>query len=197
MVLEYSELGLKERYQLMAQTAVPRPIAWIVTEAEGVVNIAPFSYFTPLSSNPPTLVVSIGHKPDGTPKDTLSNIRQERCCTICMVKPEQMRQMHFSSKVLDHAVSEAEEFHIPLRKVAENFPPMVDGSPVAFFSEFYEEVELRGSKTVPLILSVTKQYIDDECIKDAEEFYLQCDLLARIGREYGRIGMTFPAPEIP
>ena len=35
---------INEQYKLMAQTIIPRPIAWVVTEDEGVINIAPFSY---------------------------------------------------------------------------------------------------------------------------------------------------------
>jgi len=67
---------VNESYKLMAQTIIPRPIAWVVTEDEGVVNIAPFSYFIGLSSDPATVLISVGHKPDGSPKDTLANIRE-------------------------------------------------------------------------------------------------------------------------
>jgi len=71
MLINFKEKTAAERYHLMANTVIPRPIAWIATQGE-VLNIAPFSYFTPLSSEPATLIVSIGHRADGTPKDTLS-----------------------------------------------------------------------------------------------------------------------------
>jgi flavin reductase (DIM6/NTAB) family NADH-FMN oxidoreductase RutF len=51
MFIHFEERSTSERYHLMSNTVIPRPIAWVVTEGE-VVNIAPFSYFTPLSSEP-------------------------------------------------------------------------------------------------------------------------------------------------
>jgi len=71
MLIDFREKSKSERYHLISNSVVPRPIAWIATESKcNTLNIAPFSYFTPLSSNPPTLLVSIGHRGDGRPKDT-------------------------------------------------------------------------------------------------------------------------------
>ena len=87
MIFDLSkDTKLNENYKLMAQTILPRPIAWVVTEDNGVVNIAPFSYFIGLSSEPASVLISVGHKEDGTPKDTLANIRKNRKCTICIVR---------------------------------------------------------------------------------------------------------------
>ncbi len=197
MRLKYEDLDQSARYALMSQTVVPRPIAWIVTEDNGVINLAPFSYFTPLSSNPPVFMVSIGHKRNGHPKDTLANIRKNKVCTICMVKYDHMSKMHFTSKMLDHSVSESKVFNIPTERVLDAFPPMVEGTPSAFFCTLYQEIELLGSKTVPLIVKVESQYLDEECIKDPENFTLKCDLLASTGKKYARIGIDMEPPSIP
>ena len=83
MIFDLSkDTKLNENYKLMAQTILPRPIAWVVTEDNGVVNIAPFSYFIGLSSEPASVLISVGHKADGTPKDTLANLRKHKKCTI-------------------------------------------------------------------------------------------------------------------
>ncbi len=75
MILDFSTLTESKKYITMSNTIFPRPIAWISTEDNGVVNLAPFSYFAPLSSEPPLVIVSIANK-EGTaePKDTLANI---------------------------------------------------------------------------------------------------------------------------
>ncbi|WP_197465918.1 flavin reductase family protein, partial [Vibrio sp. HI00D65] len=39
-------------------------------------NLAPFSYFTPVSSNPPLLMLSVGKKPSGEIKDTTRNAHE-------------------------------------------------------------------------------------------------------------------------
>jgi flavin reductase (DIM6/NTAB) family NADH-FMN oxidoreductase RutF len=115
---------LNENYKLMAQTILPRPIAWVVTEDNGVVNIAPFSYFIGLSSEPASVLISVGHKADGTPKDTLANIRKNQKCTICMVEEKDLEKMHFSSKGLEKDESEAEQFDIETEVMVEGYPPM-------------------------------------------------------------------------
>jgi flavin reductase (DIM6/NTAB) family NADH-FMN oxidoreductase RutF len=198
MEIDYHEINASERYKLMAQSVVPRPIAWIVSENEnGTFNIAPFSYFTPLSSYPPTLIVSVGHRPDGTPKDTLANLRRSGRCTLCLAAPEQVEPMHFSSKALAAGESEAERFGIVLTEGREGFPFRIDGSPTAFYCRLHSEVPLEGSKTIPLILEIEGQYLDERCILDEERLHLDCDLLARVGPEYRKLGERIPAPEIP
>ncbi len=197
MQFDYGKIKASDRYKLMAQSVVPRPIAWIVTEEEGVLNLAPFSYFTPLSSEPPTLIVSVGHRPDGTPKDTLANLRKTGRCTLCLVSPDLLEPMHYSSKALEHGVSEAEHFQIPMIETFENYPPMVQGAPSAFACRLLQEVELVGSPTRPLILKIERQYLDDRCIIDAERLRLDCALLARVGASYAQLGTSIDAPEIP
>jgi len=63
-------------YKIVAGAVVPRPIGLISTAAaDGHFNVAPFSFFNVLSSDPPYLAVSMSkHVPDGRPKDTLRNI---------------------------------------------------------------------------------------------------------------------------
>ena len=52
MILDYKDIDDLNRYKIMSGTVIPRPIAWIVTDDDGVLNAAPFSYFIPISSNP-------------------------------------------------------------------------------------------------------------------------------------------------
>ncbi len=197
MLFDYRFTTPSENYKLMSQTLIPRPIAWIVTQYDEVTNIAPFSYFTGLSSKPPTLIVSIGHKSDGSPKDTLLNIRKTKKCTICMVLPEHLQQMHFSSKELSHAQSEADEFGISLKNIVEGFPPAVEDSPSIFFCELYREIEMEESKTVPLILEIKKEFVDDRYILDPKELIIEYKPLARVGKSYRLLGKSLDTPELP
>jgi flavin reductase (DIM6/NTAB) family NADH-FMN oxidoreductase RutF len=198
MIINYKEKELTQRYMLMAQTIIPRPIAWIVTQdKDNNLNIAPFSYFMGLSSNPPTMVVSIGHKKDLTPKDTLKNIRDTKKLTICMVDENHLQKMHFSSKELDFNISEAKLFDIDTKKVLEDFPPMVEGVKSAFFCELYQEIELKDSKTIPLIVEIKHQYIDDSCISDEKNYTLNFDFIARVGKSYAKIAQEITPPIIP
>jgi flavin reductase (DIM6/NTAB) family NADH-FMN oxidoreductase RutF len=197
MQLDLKESALKGKiYKLMSQSVIPRPIAWIVTEDEGVVNIAPFSYFIPLSSDPATLLVSIGHKPDGIPKDTLANLRKHGKCTICMVEEKDLEKMHYSSKGLAREESEAEHFNIETVCVSEKFPPMVKDAPVAFFCSYREEIAL-GGKTIPVILDLEEMYLRDDVVLDKESLDLHYDPVARVGKSYAFLSKEVEAPQIP
>jgi len=196
MLVDYNDKELTQKYQLMAQTIIPRPIAWIVTKNNGVINVAPFSYFMGLSSEPATMMVSVGHKSDGTQKDTLKNIRETKKCTICMVDEQMLEKMHFSSKEMPSSQSEADEFDIDLEDIIDDFTPMIKGVKSAFFCEFYQEMELKGSKTIPLVLEIKHQYISDEIIVDKEKIVLDYEPVARVGKSYALLGKKITPPTI-
>ncbi len=198
MVVNYEDKKLTQRYQLMAQTIIPRPIGWILTQNdEGVLNVAPFSYFMGLSSEPATMVVSIGHKSDGTPKDTLKNIRNNKLCTICMVDESSMQKMHFSSKEIPSHESEAVMFEIETQQIMDGFPPIIKDTPSAFFCTLYQEIDLANSKTIPLIVEIQYQYIDEKIIKNKEKLVLEYDPLLRVGKSYATLGEKITPPQIP
>lgn len=72
--IEAAGLPAREAYQLMIDLVAPRPIAWVSTcDDEGRRNLAPFSYYQGVCSQPPMIVLSIAWR-DGRPKDTLRNI---------------------------------------------------------------------------------------------------------------------------
>ena len=57
MLLDFSALRPRDAYAWMISTILPRPIAWVSTiSAEGKTNLAPFSFFQGVTSNPPTLL---------------------------------------------------------------------------------------------------------------------------------------------
>ena len=193
----HKDKTVNETYKLMAQTIIPRPIAWVVTEDEGVVNIAPFSYFIGLSSDPASVLISVGHKADGTPKDTLANIRKHQKCTICMVQQNDLEKMHLSSKGLDKEVSEAEMFNIETVSLRDGYPPMIKGVPSAYFCELNQEIDLGGGSTIPLVLNVKQIFVDDEVIVDKERLTIAFKPVARIGKSYAFLGEEIDAPNIP
>ncbi|MCE2142441.1 flavin reductase family protein, partial [Streptococcus thermophilus] len=53
------ELDEKTVYKLLSGSIVPRPIAWVTSQnSDGLVNVAPFSFFNVASANPPLLSIS-------------------------------------------------------------------------------------------------------------------------------------------
>lgn len=77
-------------YKLLIGSVVPRPIAFVSTiSPEGAFNVAPFSFFTVASSNPPVLVFTVGNRATPDPrKDTLRNITTAREFVVNVVSEE-------------------------------------------------------------------------------------------------------------
>ncbi|WP_321315417.1 flavin reductase family protein [Halarcobacter sp.] len=178
MILDYADVNDLNRYKIMSDTVVPRPIAWIITEDDGVINAAPFSYFVPLSSNPPVVIVSIGKKDDGSPKDTLFNIRKHKKATICFVNKDNCDDVKNCAMPLMKEESEIKAYEIDVQKPLDDFPPMITSTQTALFCEFYKEVELPG-KTTPIILEIKKQFIEDGRLD--ERSHVHVDNVGRSG----------------
>lgn len=178
MIVDYKDVNDLNRYKMMSDTVVPRPIAWIVTEDNGIINAAPFSYFVPLSSNPPVVIVSIGKKEDGTAKDTLHNILKHKKATICFVNKNSCEEVKNCAMPLDKNESEVETYNIDVQKVLEDFPAMIASTQTALFCEFYKTVDLPG-KTTPVILEVKKQFIEEGRLD--EKSHVHVDNVGRSG----------------
>ncbi|MCM3732716.1 flavin reductase family protein [Fictibacillus nanhaiensis] len=104
MQFDPKELAEKDVYKLLIGSVVPRPIAWVSTiSTEGVVNLAPFSFFNVASRNPPMLCISIGPgvgEREGTEKDTLVNIRNQKEFVINVVPSSLGNEMQKTSENL-------------------------------------------------------------------------------------------------
>ena len=75
--VDFARITTSEAYKLQIGSIVPRPIAWVSSvSSAGSTNLAPFSYFNGICSNPPALLFCPVNHSDGREKDTLRNIRE-------------------------------------------------------------------------------------------------------------------------
>lgn len=66
MIFDFNLFSAAERYHFMTQSIIPRPIAWVLTKAENeTYNLAPFSYFNAVSSQPACVMFSLSTKANG------------------------------------------------------------------------------------------------------------------------------------
>jgi flavin reductase (DIM6/NTAB) family NADH-FMN oxidoreductase RutF len=107
MKIKLDELSDKQTYFAMTQTIMPRPIAWVLSEnADGSLNLAPYSYFNAVCTDPPLVVVSINLQDDGSEKDTLRNIRERSQFVIHIASDNQLDVLNQSSATLPPGESE-------------------------------------------------------------------------------------------
>lgn len=101
----------KDLHQFIIGSISPRPIALVSSiSEEGKMNLAPYSFFNAISSNPPMLAFSSNLKPGNSKeKDTLLNIKSTQNCVVNIVNYNILRQMSLTSIAFDHGVSEFEK----------------------------------------------------------------------------------------
>lgn len=91
--IDPAELHGREPYFLLTSLVVPRPIAWVSTiSEEGVLNLAPHSYFNVISSAPPII-----HFTSTRVKDTLRNIRATGEFVVNIVSLDLVEAMNLSA----------------------------------------------------------------------------------------------------
>ena len=107
LALDFSQLSQPEIYKLLIGAIVPRPIAFVSTvNAEGVGNLAPFSFFNAVSSDPPCLMISIARKSTGEKKDTLKNIEETGTFVVNCVSEWMAEPMNQASADYPYGVDE-------------------------------------------------------------------------------------------
>ncbi len=124
---------------------VPRPIGWISTvDADGAVNLAPFSFFNMLSYNPPYVLFSSGMHPDSAHKDTVRNVEQTGEFVYNMATWEQREAMNASALIVERGVDELAAAGLEALPSSLVRPPRVKGAPVHFECRHYRTLDLPG-----------------------------------------------------
>ncbi len=186
-----SEIPYRDRYNLLINSVVPRPIAWVSSiSAAGQPNLAPFSFFNCVCGNPPLLAFAPGLRAPGhsasshgEPKDTLRNVRETKEFVISVVTYDLREQMNATSGDYDATVNEFELAKVtphPSRVVR---PARVAESPVSFECKLYQILDFNpeptgGSLVIGEIVSI---YIDDALLKDGKLDRNALDLIGRMG----------------
>ncbi len=137
-----ADLTGTERYKLLIGSVVPRPIGWIGTvDADGVRNLAPYSFFNVVAGTPPTVVFSAGRRGDAA-KDTLANVLATGEFTVNVVDEDLAEAMNLTSGEYGPEVDEAAMAGIEMAPGAVVAAPQVTASPVRLECRLVRTVEL-------------------------------------------------------
>lgn len=167
----------------------PRPIGWVTTlDRNGVVNLAPYSFFNAVSSDPPMVFFGANgaHEADGGEKDSLRNVRETGEFVCNLVTWELRHQMNDTATPAPHGIDEMKEIGIaqlPSRLVK---PPRVAASPAHLECKLHQLVELppdprNGKRNVMVIGHVVGIHIDDAFIVNGRFDTARAQPVARLG----------------
>jgi flavin reductase (DIM6/NTAB) family NADH-FMN oxidoreductase RutF len=185
MILDLSQLKPAQVYFHMIQTLVPRPIAWVLSEIEqDRYNLAPFSYFNAVCSDPPLIMLSVGKKPDGSFKDTRVNIEQRRDFVVHIVHREMLQDLNQSSATLAADVSELDQLGIETTAFEGSRLPRIEACRIACACECYDIHELGNTPQSIIYGRVRHIYIDDDItsINEKGRLKVHADRLEPISR---------------
>ena len=122
-----------DNYKLLTNLVVPRPIAWVSTRsASGVINLAPYSFFNAIGSEPLYVMVSVGLNEHGEPKDTAKNIASSGEFVVNMVTEDLFAAMNISAADFPPDQSESEAAQLQTAASVHIRTPRVALSSVSF-----------------------------------------------------------------
>jgi len=194
--LDPKVLGTADSYKILIGSIVPRPIAWVSTvDSHGRTNLAPFSFFNGVSSNPPALMISIARKPDGSKKDTLNNVEKTGEFVVNIPSLPLAEKLNLTSKALPPDESEfdlAELTEVPSQKVK---PPRVGETLIQMECTLLSTTEVgsgaAGSSTV-IIGEVVQFHLDPSVYENGKINLSALQPFGRLaGADYCELGRVF------
>ncbi len=196
MQFNTAETDEKLLYKLLTGTIIPRPIGWISTiDANGINNLAPFSYFNMVSSDPPCVMFST-RRDDNKNKDTLNNVLQNNEFVVNLVTLDIVEKMNTTAASVGSEIDEFELANLtPIDSVMVK-PYRVKESLVHFecvkIHHFFINNESSGGACV-VIGKIKTIHIDDSIL--LENNYIDLEKykpIARLaGSNYSTLGEIF------
>jgi flavin reductase (DIM6/NTAB) family NADH-FMN oxidoreductase RutF len=187
MEINPETLPHQSTYKILTGSVLPRPIGWISSiDLSGRPNLAPFSFFNVVCSNPPTvLFCPLIRGIDGRKKDTLNNVRATKEFVVNIVTEALLPAMNASSVEAPAGFNEFEFAGLTLANSVTVKPPRVAESPIHFECEVREIIDINdapggGSIVIGTILHI---HVDDNILIGQDKINLTA--LQPIGRLAG------------
>lgn len=148
MGINPQDLQPHDLYKLLTGSIVPRPIAWVSTQdSEGKLNLAPYSFFTAVCAEPPTVIFCPGYRySDDGQKDTYHNVQATGEYVINFTNEATAEAMNITAV---EAPSDVDEFEragltpVPSKIVS---VPRVKESPISFECKLNQIVTISNAK---------------------------------------------------
>ncbi|HXR24017.1 MAG TPA: flavin reductase family protein [Candidatus Binataceae bacterium] len=170
------------KHDPLTTLVVPRPIGWISTiNRNGLVNLAPYSFFNAIASRPPFVMFSSAGR-----KHSQTNAEESGEFVHSLTTWELREEMNITSADVSADVSEVDLARLEMAPSIAVKPPRVKRSPVAFECKYVKTVDLPATdgKANPysiVIGQVIGIYIADEVIIDGKVDLTSARAIARLG----------------
>jgi flavin reductase (DIM6/NTAB) family NADH-FMN oxidoreductase RutF len=197
--LNPEELSAKDNYKLMSGSIVPRPIAFVTTlsDHDGVINAAPFSFFNVVSSDPPLLSISVGRK-NGVMKDTARNVLAHQELVVHICDESIIEEVNETAALLLPHESELERTRLTTVPSSMVSVPGVQEALIRMECKLYQHIPISNDAGIPvsdLLLVRIVQYHFSKQVYRADKGYILMDELKPVsrlaGNDYAKLGDRF------
>jgi len=191
MQIDPTTVPPREAYRLLISCIIPRPIAFVSTlSKEGVSNLAPFSFFNGVCSDPPVVSIAVARKRDDSKKDTWRNIEETGEFVVNVVVPELMDAVIIGARELPHNVSELELAGLRTLPSAKVKPPRVADSPIQMECSLLKIVDVE--ETALILGRVVMFHVKEEIVVDGRVDPRRLTFVGRLGDDlYCRVNDLF------
>ncbi len=187
MIFSCSEIEGRANYQLLSGGVTPRPIAWISTcSKEGVDNLAPFSFFTVASCNPPVLLYTQVTQSNGLDKDTLTNLIQTQECVVNIADTPLLEKMNMTSANLSFDQSEFRFADVESTPSHHVKALSVKDSPIRYECALREVLPISGLPAGGkiILLDVKYVYVRDDVYAEGKINQILLTAIGKLGGDY-------------
>ena len=187
MIFDVSELDVQEKYHLLNGGVTPRPIAWISTRSNsGVDNLAPYSFFTVASCNPPVLLYTQVTQRNGIDKDTLQNLIETGECVVNIANFTLLEKVNATSASIAIDKSEFDYADVESCASYKVVPLSVKESPIRYECALREVIsigDLPAGGTV-ILLDVKFVYVRNDLYIDGTINQKLVDSVGKMGGDH-------------
>ena len=188
MEIDPATLSRRDGYFLMISSIAPRPIAFVTTKGRGGgTNAAPFSYFTGVSSSPPSLLICSSRRRDGL-KDTERNIVETGEFVVNVVVEEMMDAVVIAGADHPPHVSEIDLAGLRTAPGTKVSAPRVLDSPVNMECRLLQSIDVAGSAV--MVGEVVWMHVRDDLLLPSTNAAAPVIDAGRL-RPVGRLGGDF------
>lgn len=183
MIIDPASVPPQQVYKLLIGSVVPRPIAFVSTiSPDGVLNLAPFSFFNAICGDPPTVCFSTSYRDPR--KDTYVNVKAAGEFVVNIVSEEIAEQMNLTSGEYPYGVDEFQVSGLTPAPSMVVRPPRVLESHVNMECKLVQIIDLsdRPGGASLIIGRVVRFHVDDEVVED---FRIDPEKLRAVGRMGG------------
>ncbi|PKR85156.1 flavin reductase family protein [Heyndrickxia camelliae] len=185
----------RENYKLLIGTIIPRPIAFVTSVSDnGIINGAPFSYFSIVSSNPPMISLSI-QRSGGKQKDTARNIIHTKEFVVHIVDEQNVEKINQTAATLPSNQSEIELAELTLVDSIKIKVPGVNESKVRMECTLEYSIVLGENSSIGcdlIIGKIVQFHIDEEIYEEGRINQAGLAAVSRLaGNNYAKIGEVF------